>query len=131
MRLVFAFAVGLLLSYSSYQWITDSDRRDRRVEQEAVVYAARTYLEQYVSTDSLELSDPLDRVREAGKVYLYPIDGGWELSGHYRRAGERRWHAFLMRLDDALALLDLSLEDDDPVLREMAASDPKFSVSPP
>ena len=90
MRVVFAFGIGLLASYCSYQWITDPDRAARRAVEEGVVREARLVLERYVGTESaLEISDPLNRVREAGKVYIYPAPYGWEVSGQYRRDGKR------------------------------------------
>ena len=128
--LVFAFSLGLLVSFCSYQWITDPDRRTQRAIEEGVVLQSRQVLEQYVgSKGGIEISDPLNRVREAGKVYIYPVESGWELSGQYRRVGERRWHAYLMNLDGDARLISLAVEDDDPALQEKARSDSRFSTS--
>ncbi len=131
LRLVFAFGVGLLVWYASYQWVTNQDRANRRAIEEGVVRESRLILEDYVDGRSdLEISDALNRVREAGKVYIYPADGGWELSGQYRRIGEKRWHPYLMSLDGASSLVSLSVEDEDPALAARAVGDPKFSVFP-
>ena len=131
MRLVFAFAVGLFVSFWSYQWITNPDRAAQRAVEEGVVRESRLILESWVAAGrDIEISDPLNRVREAGKVYLYPTDDGWELSGQYRPAGDRNWHPYLMRLDADARLVSLSVEDDDPKLAEKAASDHRFSISP-
>jgi hypothetical protein len=129
LRLVVAFAFGLVMAYGSYQWITDTERSDRRAEEERVVLASRDILRDYIGASDLELSDPLDRVRAAGKVYIYPTDAGWEVSGHYRRAGEKTWHDFLLTLDAEAALLSLRVNDDDPDLANLAQSDPRFATS--
>jgi hypothetical protein len=129
LSLVFAFGTGLLISFCSYQWITDPDRAEQRAIEEAVVLESRQILERYVgSAGSIEISDPLNRVREAGKVYIYPIDDGWEISGQYRRVGERRWHAYLMRLNVDALLISLAVEDNDPALQVKARSDDRFST---
>lgn len=128
-RLVFAFGIGLLVAFGSYRWITNADRGTQKIVEESVVLESRQILRSYFpDTPVLHLSDPLDRVREAGKVYIFPTDGGWEISGHYQRDGEKRWHAFLMTLDASASLVTLSVEDDDPQLLEKAESDPSFSV---
>ena len=83
--LVFAFGVGLLVSYLSYQWITNPDRAAIRAVEEGVVRESRQILESYVGDNQkIEISDPLDRVREAGRVYLFPIDDGWEIGAVYK-----------------------------------------------
>ena len=129
---IFAVAVGLLASYWSYQWVTNTERGARRAVEEAVVLDSRSILTAYVAEGSdIEFSDPLDRVREAGKVYIYPTAAGWEISGQYQRAGERHWHAYLMELDVDGRLLSLAVRDDDPVVAMKAAEDPLFSVMPP
>jgi len=128
-RLVVAFAFGLAVAYGSYQWITNTDRTVRRAEEEAVVFASRDILRTYVSAESLEISDALDRDTDAGKVYLYPTDDGWELSGHYRRRGEKNWHAYLMSLDANASLVSLSVQDTDQRMIELANSDAKFDAS--
>ncbi len=130
LRLVFAFGFGLLVATWSYQWISNPDRAAQRRLEESVVLESRQILRSYFpETKILHISDPLDRVRQAGKVYLFPTSEGWELSGHYQRDGESRWHPFLMSLDENASLLKLSVEDEDPGLRERAKSDAKFSVS--
>ena len=89
----------------------------------------------------IEIIDPLAPSRVIGKVYIYPAESGWELSGFYRRIGSRsgarvgaergdRWHPYLMSLDADLALLSLSVKDTDSQLNVAAASDPRFSIDP-
>jgi hypothetical protein len=130
MSLVFALGIGLLVSFCSYQWITDDQRGAQRAVEEAVVRESRLILESYVGRSAeIEISDPLNRVRAAGKVYIYPTGAGWEVSGQYRRVGERRWNAYLMTLDSESRLVSLSVEDASPELAGIAAADPKFSVS--
>ena len=92
---------------------------------------SRIILESWVADGAnIEISDPLNRVREAGKVYIYPIAAGWEISGQYRRTGERLWHPYLMVLDPQSRLVSLAVRDERPALLEKAANDPRFSVKP-
>ena len=132
MSLVFAFAVGLSVSFCSYQWITNPDRGAQRAIEEGVVRESRRVLEEWVADGTvIEISDPLNRVREAGKVYIYPTAEGWELSGQYRRSGERRWHPYLMRLDGDARLISLAVDDNRPALLEKAAADTRFTITDP
>lgn len=130
-RWIFALAVGLTLSWFSYRWVADdAERRQQRELEESVVLASREILHAYVADGSqLEISDALDRVREAGKVYIFPTETGWELSGQYRRDGERGWHAYLMLLDDDATLLKLSVRDNAPAVVERAADDPRLEIA--
>jgi len=130
--LVFAFAVGLSVAYCSYQWISNPDRGARRAVEEGIVRESRRILHSYLAGESsIEISDALHRVKSAGKVYIYPAADGWELSGQYRRGGERAWHAYLMFLDRDGKLVTLSVEDSAPALLERGASEPQLEVSPP
>jgi hypothetical protein len=129
MRWVFALGVSLLVAFAAYEWITNSDRAFRRAIEEAVVLESRNILLAYVGdAGDVRISDALDRVRAAGKVYIYPLPDGWELSGQYKRANDAGWHAFLMRLDAQSALVTLSVDDNDPDLVQKAAADPRFKV---
>jgi len=128
LRLIVAFLFGIVAAYGSFQWITDNDRSARRLQEEAIVVASRDILRAYIGED-IETSDALERVRAAGKVYLFPTETGWELSGHYRRDGEQEWHAYLMALDGNVRLVRLSVQDGDPELAELAVTDPKLSTS--
>ena len=129
MRWVFALSFGLLVAYGSYKWITTSDRAFRRGIEEEVVRKSRAILASYVADrEELRISDPLDRVRAAGKVYIFPNASGWEISGQYRRQDEKAWHPYLMDLDRDSKLVRLSVEDTDPELVRRAATDPLFEV---
>ena len=97
-----------------------------------MVLESRQILRHYLAGPTgIEISDALARVRAAGKVYIYPVDNGWELSGHYRRGGEKTWRPYLMVLDRNSILISLSVQDDDPRLRMMAPGDPRLRVSAP
>ncbi len=130
-RLFVAFAAGALLAWYAYDRSTDPEPRRQRVAEEAAVLAARGILEDYVALGrELEIVDPLAPDRKVGKVYIYPTADGWQVSGHYRRAGEQRWHAWLMTLDAQEVLLSLSAQDDSAELSALAASDERFSAVP-
>ena len=126
LRLVVAFAVGLLAALGSYLWITDTERSSRRTAEEGVVLAAREILRESVGAADIEISDPLERIRAAGKVYIFPTETGWEVSGHYRRQEEQTWHDFLMTLDAEARLVNLRVNDDDP---DLAGREPRISVA--
>jgi hypothetical protein len=128
-RYVVASAIGLLLAFYAYQRVTDPRSAMQRAEEEAAVLAARDILRGYVGPgNALQIVDPLAPDRAVGKVYVYPADSGWDVSGHYRRDHSDRWHPFLMRLDAGRSLVSLSVQD--ARLRTRAAGDPKLTVSP-
>ena len=129
-RPLVALAVGIVLALYSYQRIADPQPALQRAREEAVVKSAREILRAYVPAEvSIEIADPLAPNRVAGKVYIYPGENGWEVSGHYRRNDADRWHPFLMSLDPKVELISLAVRDDNEALRAAAADDPKFSVS--
>lgn len=129
-RLVVAFAVGIFLALYSFERISDPEPALQRAREEAVVLSAREILKSYVSTGmEIEIVDPLATDRSVGKSYIYPTDKGWEVSGHYRRYASDRWHAFLMSLDANVALVSLSVRDDNERIGATAEDDPKFSVA--
>ncbi len=129
-RVVFGLVVGLVVAYSSYQWITNPEGRVERALQESVVEASRGHLRSAVGIDSLEIVDPLAPNRKAGKVYIYAEGDGWAVSGYYRRDENDRWHPFLMALNTDQSLSFLKLKDRDQRLIERAASDPMLEINP-
>jgi len=129
-RLVVAFAVGIFVALYSFERISDPEPALQRAREEAVVISAREILKFYVAADGeIEIVDPLARNRVAGKVYIYPTENGWEVSGYYRHNDSDRWHHFLMSLSDSVELVSLSVRDADEKLGTAADDDPKFSVS--
>ena len=131
-RPVIALIIGVMLALYVYQRITDPEPRAQRAREEAIVFTAREILQSYVSPrQQLEIVDPLSPNRKVGKVYIYPADGGWELSGHYRRDEVDRWHPYLMSLDGAAELESLAVRDANDRLIGMSSQDPKFSAVPP
>ena len=133
-RMIVALAIGVFLAFFSYQRITDQEPGQERALEEAAVLAGREILQSFVAVDAeIEIVDPLAPSRVIGKVYIYPAEGGWQLSGYYRRKGRNsgeKWHPYLMSLDEGLALLKLSVKDKNEQLKASAASDPRFSVDP-
>ncbi|RLA30350.1 MAG: hypothetical protein DRR11_13535 [Gammaproteobacteria bacterium] len=133
-RMIFALAIGVFLALFSYQRFTEQEPGLERSMEEAAVMAGREILREFVAVeDEIEIIDPLAPSRVIGKVYIYPADSGWELSGFYRRnRGDRndRWHPYLMSLDAGLMLISLSVKDTDAQLIATAAGDPRFSVDP-
>ncbi len=125
-----ALGVGVVLALYSFQRISDPEPALQRAREEAVVISAREILRAYVPAEvSIEIADPLAPNRVAGKVYIYPSENGWDVSGHYRRNDSDRWHPFLMSLDAKVELVSLAVRDDDEELRATAGDDPRFSVS--
>jgi hypothetical protein len=130
-RLAFALGVGVVLALYAYQRVTDPEPAIRRAEEEAVVRAARDILREYVGTArKLRIVDPVSPDRKVGKSYIYPIDSGWEVSGHYRRSDADRWHAFLMALHPDATLATLYVKDSPGRFPTDVRQDPKFTAEP-
>ena len=103
----------------------------QRAREEAVVMQARSILLQYVaSSDELQIVDPLAPDRKIGKVFIYPTDDGWEVSGYYRRDADDSWHPWLMRLDSNAGLSSLSVKDGSTEMMRRAAGDARLTVQP-
>ncbi len=126
--IVFGLLVGGLVAWLSYDWITDTGRRDERAEQVRAVNAARGHLADKVAEPEIEIVDPLSPDRQVGKVYIYAADGGWEVSGYYRRDDRDDWHAYLATLDEQRGLSLLKVRDTDAELVQRARRDPALSV---
>lgn len=115
----------------AYSFITDPLPRQQRQLEEAVVNSARVILRDYVSAGrDLDIIDPVAPNRKIGKVYIYPADDGWQVSGYYQRDGDQRWHPWLMTLDGSKALKALDVRDTHPELVAKAADEPRFTVKP-
>ena len=131
-RPLVAVTVGLVLALYSYQRITDPEPGLQRSIEEAIVMVARDILQSYVSPGNLiEIVDAVSPASKVGKSYVYPTDDGWELSGHYRRDENDRWHPYLMVLNGDAGLKSLAVQDGNDRLIGMSAQDPKFSAVPP
>ncbi len=128
--LVFGAVVGLLVAIWAYQWVSDPAKPARRTEQEAVVEISRTVLIDKLAIGDIELVDPLAPQRKVGKVYVYPLASGWEISGYYRRSDQDLWHPYLMALSQELSLESLKISDSDAGLAQLAAMDANFEVLP-
>ena len=133
--LVFALAVGVGVALFAYQRVSDPLPGLQREEEERIVLLARAALREVIAsvdTPAAELIvvDPLAPNRVAGKVYVYPTDEGWSVSGHYRRGLEDTWHPWLMQLDRDGALQNLAVRDSDPDLMRRAANSMELSVEP-
>lgn len=129
--LVFALAVGLAVAWYAYERVTDPDPGVAREREEAIVLRARDIVSRTIAPGAtLEIVDPLAPNRVAGKVYIYPSNGGFEVSGYYRRSEAGGFHPWLMRLEGDGTLVSLTVRDDDPELIERAAADPRLSAEP-
>ncbi len=126
--IIFGIAVGLIVAALSYQWIMNPDRREQRAEEERVVAVSRTLLIEKLAMGDIELVDPLEPQRKVGKVYIYPLANGWEISGYYRRNDADRWHPYLLTLSTSLSLASLKIKDGDAGLAQLAAMDPTLEV---
>ncbi len=132
LRPVLALAIGLVLALYAYQRVSDPEPALQRAREEAVVMSARDILQSYVSPgNDIEIVDPVSPNRKIGKVYVFAAEQGWEVSGHYRRDRNDRWHRYLMALNGDAALESLAVQDANDRLIGMSAQDPKFSTVPP
>jgi len=131
-RPLVAVAIGLVLALYSYQRVTDPEPGLQKAREEGIVMVARDILQSYVSPGNpIEIVDALSPASKVGKVYIYPTDDGWELSGHYRRDESDRWHPYLMALNADAGLKSVAVQDGNDRLIGMSAQDPKFSAVPP
>ena len=126
-RLLFAFAVGLIVAFLAYRWVTSPAPRIERQQEEAAVLAARSQLQQTLSLQDLELVDPLAQDRTVGKAYVYRAANGWEVSGYYRRDDSDSWHPYLLVLDDAHGLVRLKIRDSE--FKTLARTDARLEVA--
>lgn len=130
-RLTLAFGLGLALSLYALHRVTDPEPAMQRAKEEAAVLAARTILLSYIEpTSELRIVDPVSPDRKIGKSYVYPTDSGWEISGHYRRNDNDRWHPFLMALNPDRTLDKLSVKDDSNAFTSTALQDHRFTANP-
>ena len=131
-RPIVALSVGLVLSLYVYQCVSDQQPALQRVKEESVAMSARDILQNYVSPRNyIEIVDPVSPNRSVGKVYIYPTKDGWEVSGHYRRNQNDRWHPYLMVLNDDAELTSLTVQDANDRLIGISARDHNFSAVPP
>ena len=128
--LVFGVTVGLIVALLSYRWISSPVDRSERELEEQVVRQARVVLQRELGLPGIEIVDPLSPQRKVGKVYIYPADGGWEVSGYYRRDADDRWHDFLIHLDEQQSLLSLKIRDSGSDIAQLVANDPAIEVVP-
>ena len=126
--IVFGIAAGLLVAVLSYQWLTDPTNRAERDEEVNVVELSRGILSDALGIQDLQIVDALAPQRKVGKVYVYPLENGWDISGYYRRDDDDRWHPFLMALDSELSLRSLRVQDSNEFLAQRAATDPLLEV---
>lgn len=123
---LFGLAAGLLVAVAAFFWITDPERGHERRQEEAAVVAARVQLRIVADPDRLEYVDPLAPNRKVGKVYVYRKDDGWQVSGHYRRGPDDRWHPYLMSLDANRVMTHLRVRD----AAVTDVVDPRLEVTP-
>jgi len=128
--IIFGIIVGLAVAAWSYQWLANPERKLAREQQENAVQLSRTLLISKLQLTGPELVDPLAPQRKVGKVYVYPSQGGWEVSGFYRRSEDDPWHAYLMLIDSDDLLRSLKVRDESEHLAAMAAADPTLEVLP-
>lgn len=126
--IVFGVIVGIVAAAWSYHWVTDPQKIAARQAEERAVLRARELLAERLSIDDLQLVDPLATDRKVGKVYIYPTNDGWEISGYYRRNDDDSWHAYLLSVSSGLQLRTLKVDDDDPALAALALADPELEV---
>ena len=109
--MVFALVVGVLVATLSYRWIANPAPRTERLYEEGVVEASRVWLESTLAIGQLVIVDPLAQDRKVGKVYVYPRDDDWEVSGFYRRDANDLWHPYLISMNGELALTHIKISD--------------------
>lgn len=127
--IIFGLAVGLLVATLSYQWLTNPQNRQEREQQERAVMLSRSILAARLQLADPQIVDALARNRSVGKVYIYPVEAGWEVSGYYRRNDDDRWHPYLMSISRQDELIKLKVKDNDPQLQALASADPSIQLA--
>lgn len=127
-RIVFSLGIGLVVAIFAYRWIINPAPRVERALQESVVATSRDLLVETLAIGRLEIVDALAPDRKIGKTYVYRADGGWQLSGYYRRNENDLWHPYLMTLDNSTALTHLKVSD--PVLMDRGTDNDILEVLP-
>ena len=127
-RILFALAVGAVVAFLAYGWITDPEGRAERAAQETAVMAAREILIDQIAVEELQIVDPLAPQRKVGKVYVYREAPGWAVSGYYRRDEQDRWHPYLLTLSEDHSLQKLKVQDRE--LLPRVATDSRLDVVP-
>lgn len=126
-RVIFSLAVGIAVAVFAYRWATNPEPRAARAQEEQVVRASRSLLATVLSSDSLEIVDPLAPNRKIGKTYVYAETPGWAVSGYYRRGEDDRWHPYLLRMTESQELVLLKVQDK--ALADIPNRDPKLIVT--
>ena len=131
LRLLVAFGFGLAIAVYAYVRVSDPEPSMQRAREEKVVTNARAALKDNLKLpDDLQVVDPLAPDRKVGKVYVYPANDGWEVSGYYRRSQTDIWHPWLMKLDARTRLVSLSVKDADAGIAAAAESDARITAVP-
>jgi len=107
--LVFALSVGLALAWFAYQSKPTPEQRAARQVEEAMVMRAREAVRRDLSAggEAVQIVDPLNTNRAAGKSYVYPVEDGYEVSGYFRRGPGEFWMPWIVRLDGDGKLVEL------------------------
>ncbi len=107
--IVFALAVGSFVAWWAYTFNPTPDERAQRDVEEAMVMRARAAVSETLGGgEDLQIVDPLNPNRVAGKVYVYPVETGYEVSGYYRRQVGTFWMPWLVRLNDGGEVIEVS-----------------------
>lgn len=126
--IAFGIAVGLFVAVFSYRWIMDPGRGVERGAEERAVHAARTQVVVLLGLASAEFVDAVDPDRTVGKTYVYPVAGGWEVSGYYRRDERDAWHPYLATIGEDHGTRSLRVRDGAPGISAHAAVDGRIEV---
>ena len=128
--IVFALAVGMAVAVYGYLRVTDPQPRIERQREEAIVQQASDALRVALGArNDLQIVDPLNPNRVAGKTYVYPDGGGWEVSGYYRHGDDGLWNPWLMRLDQDGSLVQVTVRDASGEIDELASENPRLTVT--
>jgi len=110
-QIIFALTVGFLAATSVYFSSTSPDITIQREREEAVIQQSeKLFITILQMPNTTQIIHPLNPDRDVGKSYVYPLDGGWQISGFYRRNQNEEWRAWLINLDKSLKLIDLRVQ---------------------
>jgi len=111
-QIVFAIIIGLSLSSIVYfSTISPDSQKQRAIEETVALEAEKLFFILLELPDSSEIISPINENRDVGKTYIYPTDnGGWQVSGYFRRSQLEGWSPWLMNLDERVNVIKLKVQ---------------------
>ena len=131
-QIVFAIIVGLSLSsFVYFSTISPDSQKQRAIEETVVLEAEKLFFILLELPDSSEIISPINENRDVGKTYIYPsVNGGWQISGYFRRSQLEGWSPWLMNLDESINVIELKVQGRKESFSENISSKSNITIMP-